>query len=810
MGSYKESAMKDIILNETVKLPLLALRGIVVYPGMSAHFEVGRKKSINAINFSLAENKQICLVTQKDVRKDDPSRDDLYDTCVIANIKQQLHVSGDSVRVLVEGISRAKFEDFESGTAFLQASVNAVLPVKTEPTVLSEALIREANEAFAEYASIAPKISPDVLMNVLVIDDPGRLADYMSSNIKLPIDKKQKILDELDPIKRLKLLIKILRHETSVIHLEAKLHKQVNDAMDQNQRDYYLREELKAIYAELGEDEDPYQESEDYKRKIRKLALDEESEAHLLKEASKLAKMQTISPESTVTRTYLDTVLDLPWNKFTKDRIDLKNVRKKLDKNHYGLDNVKERILEFLAVHKLCDGYKGQIICLVGPPGIGKTSIAKSIADAIGRSFARVSLGGVHDEAEIRGHRKTYIGAMPGRIVNAFKTAGTANPLILFDEIDKLGSDQRSDPTSAMLEVLDAEQNKNFRDNYIEIPFDISKAIFITTANTLDTIPHPLLDRMEIVELTSYTPTQKFHIAKDHLIKKQLLENGLTAKDLCMKDSAIEAIIEFYTRESGVRQLERSIAKICRKTAGAIISGKGKQTVTDKNLSDYLGEKKFIDDQSGDTPLIGVANGLAWTSVGGDVLKIEALSMDGSGKIQMTGSLGDVMKESVDAAFSYIRANCEILGIDKDFYKNRDIHIHFPEGATPKDGPSAGITIATSIISELSKMPVRNDLTMTGEITLKGNVLPIGGLNEKLSAAARLGYKNVLIPSKNSRDLADVDKEVLGKLNISFVSHMDEVVAAALVECSREIEEMSETVISVERGQDFSHSLIRQ
>jgi len=778
---YLGVIMKDIILEDIIQMPLLALRGIVVFPGMSAHFEVGRKKSINAINKAATENTQICLVTQKDIRKDDPTLDDLYDTCIIANIKQQLRVSGDSVRVLVEGVSRAKISDFRSGKLSLHASVRPIMSVKCEQTNSSEALIRKARDIFLEYSSVEPNVSNDVLMNILVIDDCGKLADYMASNIKLPTEEKQSILDELDPLKRLKLLIKILHHEISIISLENKLHKQVAESMDRNQRDYYLREELKAIYAELGDEDDPSREADEYISKIKALGFEEKIEKQLIKEASKLPKMQAISPEATVTRNYLDTVISLPWNKFSKDKLSLEAVRRSLDKDHYGLDKVKERIIEYIAVHKLCTKYRGQIICLVGPPGVGKTSIAKSIAKAMGKSFARVSLGGVHDEAEIRGHRKTYIGSMPGRIIDAFRQAGTSNPLILLDEIDKMSSDFKSDPTAAMLEVLDSEQNCNFRDNYLEIPFDISNAMFITTANTLDTVPAPLLDRMEIIELGSYTQTQKFHIAKKHLIKKQVALNGLKMTDIKICDDAIVDTIEYYTRESGVRQLERLIGKICRKAAAAKLSDDKKTVVTSDNLKNFLGEKKFIGDGVDAMPLIGVSNGLAWTSVGGEVLKIEVLSLEGTGKVQMTGSLGDVMKESVDAAISYIRANYEAYGIDKEFYKNRDIHIHFPEGATPKDGPSAGITIATAIISELSGMPVRNDLAMTGELRLKGDVLPIGGLNEKLSAAARLGYKQVIVPAKNSGDLEEVDKEILSLLKISFVSHMDEVSAIALI-----------------------------
>jgi len=761
--------------------PLLALRGIVVLPSMTAHFEVGRKKSISAIRAAMSEDQHILLVTQKDIKTDDPGREDLYDIGTVAVIRQILNLPNDNIRILVEGIARAKIVSFYSGRNMITAGITMLEePPVNISDLEKEAHLRETFELFEEYATLIPRISPDVFMNILSIKDLSKLADYITSNILLPTKDKQQILSELDPVNRIKLLNKILYKEIEILTLERNLHKQVKESIDKNQREYYLREQMKAISKELGDSDNPQSEAENYIEKILSLKLEKTSEEILIKEANKLARMSSSSPEATVIRNYLDACIELPWNKSTREKIDLEKVRRHLDKEHYGLNKVKERILEYLAVMKLTSTPKGQILCLVGPPGVGKTSIATSIAKAINRKFARMSLGGIRDEADIRGHRKTYIGSMPGRIINAFKIAGSNNPLILLDEIDKMSSDYKGDPASALLEVLDSEQNHSFRDHYIEIPFDISKAMFITTANTLDTIPRPLLDRMEVIEITSYTDEEKIQIASRHLIGKQIKKNGLKASDLSIDESALQRIVSEYTKESGVRNLERCIEKICRKAAVAKLSGEKKTKVNALNLEKYLGAPKYSVDKLSKEDQIGVANGLAWTAAGGESLKIEVSAVEGTGKIQLTGSLGDVMKESANAAITYIRSKYDVLGIDKDFYKNMDIHIHVPEGAVPKDGPSAGITMATAIVSELSQIPVRHDVAMTGEITLRGNVLPIGGLSEKTSAAARLGFSTVIVPEDNRADIDEIDPAVRNKLKFIYVTNVSQVLDAAL------------------------------
>ncbi|MDP4152942.1 MAG: endopeptidase La [Bacillota bacterium] len=773
--------MKQGQLN-IVTYPLLALRGIVVLPHMSAHFEVGRKKSISAIRAAMKDDQRIFLVTQRDIKTDDPGREDVYDIGTVAVIKQILNLPNDNVRILVEGLERASIETFYSGRNMTTVGLSILKEPSDELKYSeTEAFIRETFGLFEQYASLIPRMSPDVLMNVMSIKSVGKLADYIAANIVLEAEDKQLILNAVDPVERIKTIITILYREIEILSLEGSIHKQVKDSIDKNQREYYLREQIKAIYNELGEGDNPQTEAENYAQKIKALKFKPEEEEMLLKEASKLSKMSSSSPESGVIRTYLDTVLELPWNKFTRDKINLEKVKTVLDKDHYGLEKVKERIIEYLAVMKLTNKPQGQILCLVGPPGIGKTSIATSIAKAINRKFVRMSLGGVRDEADIRGHRKTYIGSMPGRIIDAFKRAGSMNPLILFDEIDKMGNDFRGDPASAMLEVLDREQNNSFRDHYLEIPFDVSHALFITTANSLDTIPRPLLDRMEIIELTSYTDTQKLQIAVRHLITKQIKKHGLSKSDIDIDISAIERIITEYTRESGVRNLERAVEKICRKAAAAKLSGIKKSKISAINLEKYLGAPRIPIEKLAKSDEVGVANGLAWTSVGGEALKIEVAAVEGSGKIQLTGSLGDVMKESANAAITYIRSKSDILHVDKEFYKNRDIHIHVPEGAVPKDGPSAGITMATAIVSELTQTPIKRDVCMTGEITLRGNVLPIGGLNEKTSAAARLGFKTVILPEDNRADITEIDPEVRSKLDFIYVTNISQVLENALV-----------------------------
>lgn len=766
----------------TKNMPLLALRGIVLLPSMTAHFEVGRDKSIAAIRAAMKTDKLILLVTQKDIRVDNPSREDLYETATVAVIKQMMNLPNNNVRILAEGVSRAKIIEFYNGRTMLSAEATIVDTVNEEISETEKtALLREIYGLFESYSMLTPKISPDVFLEILSMTDLGQLCDYITANILLNTETKQEILDQIDAVARAKTMIRILTDEIEILKIEQSINRQVRSSMDKNQHEYYLREQLKAIYNELGEGENPAGEAEAYTQKIMKLGLSEESRAVLLKEVSRLSKMSSTSPEAGVIRTYLDTCLELPWNKHTKDSIQLEKVRKVLDKDHYGLEKVKTRIVEHLAVLQLSPEMKSQVLCLVGPPGVGKTSVAKSIARAIGRKYVRISLGGVRDEADIRGHRKTYIGSMPGRIINAFRSAGSNNPLVLLDEIDKMGNDYRGDPASAMLEVLDFEQNSSFRDHYIEIPFDISRALFITTANTMDTIPRPLLDRMEVIELSSYTDEEKLQIAKQHLLPKQMKRHGLKKSMLTVTDEALLKITQQYTREAGVRSLEREIEKICRKAAAAYVEGGAKSAVSAENLETFLGSPKIKPDPLQNGNEIGVATGLAWTSVGGETLKIEVASMEGNGKIQLTGSLGDVMKESANAAITYVRSHSDVLGVDRDFYKNRDIHIHIPEGAVPKDGPSAGITLATAILSELTQIPVCGDVAMTGEITLRGKVLPIGGLKEKTAAAAKLGVKTVIIPAENESDLDEIDQTVKSKLKFIPVTDFHQVIESALL-----------------------------
>jgi len=763
-------------------MPVLPLRGLTAFPHMMLNFDVGRDKSMKSLDDAMAKNQDIFLVAQREIRTDNPGADEIYTVGTVAKVKQVLRFPANNVRVLVEGIYRAKILDVVQSEPFLVAEVEELLsPAVKENTVRCEALTRSTQELFSEYLEYAPKMAPDVMLNVISADNMGDLADYIAQSIPAKFTSKQEVLEELHPYKRLALVSKLLSRELEIFKVESNIAGKVQEQMDKNQRDYFLREQMKAIHEELGDDIDTENEYDAYVKKIEALKLSEEVNEKLLKEAGRLRKMQYNSPESTVVRTYLDTVLELPWNKITKDKLNLTNARRVLDRDHYGMDRVKERILEFLAVKQLAPESKGQIICLVGPPGVGKTSVGKSIANAMGRRFARLSLGGVRDEADIRGHRKTYIGAMPGRIMNAVKTAGAKNALILLDEIDKMSNDFRGDPSAAMLEVLDSEQNSAFRDHYLEIPFDLSDVLFITTANTTSTIPLPLLDRMEVIELTSYTVEDKFHIAKNHLVKKQMKKNGISNTMLKVDDSAIYKIISDYTREAGVRTLEREIGTLMRKIAKAIVSdGMGRIRITEKNLSDYLGVEKYKDDKLFDGKEAGVVNGLAWTSVGGEMLEVEVNVTEGSGKLEITGNLGTVMNESAKAALTYVRSRADKYGITADFYKTKDIHIHFPEGAIPKDGPSAGITIATALVSALTGVPTRNDVAMTGEISIRGRVLPIGGLKEKTMAAYRHGIKTVIIPEGNIKDLEEIDKEVRKALTFCAASHADDVIKCAI------------------------------
>lgn len=767
-----------------LELPMLALRGLVLFPRMILHFDVGREKSIRALNEAMKSGQQIYLAAQKDIQTDDPEESDLYTVGVVAEVRQILKSSGNTLKVLVEGLYRARTVSLLSKEPYWTARVEEY-PLKNPKirnTLLSDALMRTIKELFEEYCYLTPKAPKEIVMNVFSAEDPAFLVEYIAANLPLRLEDKQKLLEENSLTRRLEEMASILESENSIMTLEKDIYDKVKDSIDQNQREYFLREQMRVISDELGEGESVQDEAEEYRERIEKLKLSGEVYEKLMKEADRLSKMPPNSQESTVIRNYLDTCLELPWNTATRDRIDIAKAKVRLEKDHYGLAKVKERILELLAVRKLAPGIKGQIICLAGPPGVGKTSVAKSIAGAMGRKYARISLGGVRDESDIRGHRKTYIGAMPGRIIGALRQAGTRNPLILLDEIDKLGSDYKGDPSSALLEVLDAEQNSAFRDHYIELPFDLSDVLFVTTANDVGSIPAPLLDRMELIELSSYTREEKFHIARRHLAPKQIKRHGLSSRTFRLADSAIYSLVDSYTREAGVRTLEREIAALCRKAAKKIAAGEAeKVSVTGQNIGEYLGPKKFLPETIGKSDEVGLVNGLAWTSVGGEMLQVEVAVLEGAGKLELTGSLGDVMKESARTAVSFIRSVARQYDIDPDFYKNRDIHIHFPEGAVPKDGPSAGVTVCTALVSALSGCPVRREVAMTGEITLRGRVLAIGGLKEKTMAAYRAGIRTVIIPKENEPDLAELDPVVTGAIRFIPVERADEVLKNALI-----------------------------
>ena len=768
--------------NNITNMPLLALRGLVIYPEMMVHFDVVRKKSIDAINAAMSADRSVFLITQKNISADDPTRNDLYDIGCVAKVKQILRMSDDVVRVLVEGCYRAELVGITDTDPTCRADVERIYdaPVKCRP-VYKDAMLRNAKAAFDAYAAVAAKIPPDVLMTVVAANDMGRLADYVAHNIPFDVDDKQYILEQHDTLKRLKSVITLLKREREIASLDDEINEKVRVNIDDNQREYYLREQIKVINEELYGQSDTDSEYNKYYDKIDALRAEPYVKERLCDEVDRLMKMPQGSHESTVVLNYLDTCLSLPWGIYTDSRINLLRSAKILDREHYGLKKVKERILELLAVHSLVPDIKGQIICLVGPPGVGKTSIVRSIAECMGRKYARVSLGGITDEAEIRGHRKTYIGAMPGRMINAVKSAGSANPVILLDEIDKLGSSFKGDPASAMLEILDSEQNSTFYDHYIDMPFDLSRVLFITTANDAGAIPGPLLDRMELIELGSYTREEKFHIAKEHLIKKQLAACGLKAKQVRFTDEVIYKLIDSYTREAGVRRLDRTIASVCRKSAARIVTGDASVKLNDTVLCEMLGSEKYRPETAPVNDEVGMVNGLAWTSVGGVLMPLEVVCVPGSGQLSLTGSLGDVMKESAKAAVTCVRSRAELLGIDKDFYKNLDIHIHAPEAAVPKDGPSAGTAMFTAIVSALTGSPVRHDVAMTGEITLRGKVMPIGGLKEKTMAAYRAGIKKVLIPKDNIPDLDEIDETVKDSIIFVPVESVDSVLSEALL-----------------------------
>ena len=765
-------------------LPTIALRGLVVFPNNLVHFEVGREKSIAAVEWAMANNSNVFLVAQKSMDTTEPQQADLFSYGVVAEVKQVLRVSGDLVKVLVEGKYRAKLSALDASGDFLLSEVRPA-PVragKADDAVETEALLRALKAGFDEYLGMNPRLGKDVVFAIVSSDDPAFLSEYMPANLLFRYEDKQAVMDEGTLNGRLKKLIEMLRRECQVMKIEKEIAEKVNESMDKNQRDYYLHEQLHIISDELGEGDDTHAEADEYRRRITGLHLAEDSEKKLLKEVDRLAKMQGSNQEATVIRTYLDTCLDLPWNTFTVDDLDISRAQQILDRDHYGLKKVKDRILETLAVRKLAPDVKAQIICLVGPPGVGKTSIARSIAESLGRKYVRISLGGVRDEAEIRGHRRTYIGAMPGKIITAMISAKSANPLMLLDEIDKLAGDFRGDPAAALLEALDPEQNSTFNDHFIDIPFDLSHVLFITTANDLGSIPGPLRDRMDVIELPSYTRVEKYNIARKHLLPKQLKACGLTGK-VTLSQSALYGIIDGYTREAGVRNLERTITSVLRKCARKIAAGEVESvSVTGTMLEQLLGPRFVKPDFLNRTNAVGIANGLAWTSVGGETLPIEVQVMDnGSGKITVTGSLGDVMKESAQLAVTWVRVHAAEYGIDPEKLKKCDLHIHAPEGAVPKDGPSAGVTLTTALVSCLSGIPVRGDVAMTGEITLHGNVLPIGGLREKSMAAYREGMKTVLIPKDNEPDLYDVDDEVKKSLTFLPMQSLTQVLNAALL-----------------------------
>lgn len=789
--------------NLFLELPIIPLRGIVVFPKMVLHFDVGRKKSIKALQKAMDDDQKVFLVCQKDASVDEPNIDDMYDVGVICTIRQMMRIPGsENMRVVVEGDERATLYSFTSVKPYIGGLVeiagdnNSNLEISDDEDKAYQRIIKRE---FERYASLMPKISNEVIAKVISIKNSGELADFVCSNTFLDYYEKQDVLSALDPSERICQLVVYLKKENNALEIESEIQEKVQNEIDKSQREYYLREEMKVISEALGESDNPLEEAEEYKSKVSALKCSDDIKEKLLKECDKLAKMPSGSHEGTVERNYLDKCLEIPFGKYTKDSINLEKSRKILDKEHYGLDKVKERIVDSLAVYKRNPEFNGQILCLAGPPGVGKTSIVKSLAKSMGRKYVRIALGGIHDEAEIRGHRKTYIGSMPGRIVEAVIKSGVMNPIILLDEIDKVGNDFKGDPSSALLEALDPEQNNSFADHYIEFPLDLSRVLFITTANDVSAIAGPLYDRMEVIELNSYTALEKFYIAKKHLVKKEMIKHSLTAKEFKISDDAINVLIENYTREAGVRTLEKQIATLCRKATVSLESGAKSFKVTDKNIEEYLGKKKFSDDLVSKEDQVGTVNGLAWTSVGGTMLPIEVSALDGTGKIELTGNLGDVMKESAKTAVSYIRSKASEYGIDEDFYKNKDIHIHAPEAAVPKDGPSAGLAITTAIVSELTGIAIKSNVAMTGEISLKGKALAIGGLKEKSMAAYKAGCDTVIIPQDNKKDLDEISDEIKQAIDFISVKKFDEVLPIALVSRPIKKKEVKENIIVTDK-----------
>lgn len=771
---------KEIVIPDT--LPVLPVRDIVVFPYMIIPLFVGRDISIKAIDNALNSHRLILLLTQKDLSVETPGPNDLYQIGTVGMIMRMLKLPDGRVKILIQGLNKVRVINFSQTEPFLIADIEKIIEPKIEEiTIEIEALMRSVKELLDKAVSLGKTILPDVMVIIENIDDPGRLADLIASNLGLKTEQAQEILEIIDPVERLKKISEILTRETELLAVQQKIQSEARTEIDKVQREYFLREQLKAIQKELGEMDERAEEIEEFKKKIEEAKMPEKVQKEAEKQLKRLQKMHPDSAEAATVRTYLEWLTELPWSKSTTDNVDIKVAEKVLNEDHYDLEKVKERILEYLSVRKLTKKMKGPILCFIGPPGVGKTSLGKSIARALGREFVRMSLGGVRDEAEIRGHRRTYVGALPGRVIQGIKQAGTNNPVFMLDEIDKIGLDFRGDPASALLEVLDPEQNNAFVDHYLGVPFDLSNVMFITTGNVVDTIPAPLRDRMEIIYLSGYTAEEKLNIAKKFIIPRQLREHGLTGKELKITDQAIMKTITEYTREAGVRNLEREIANILRKVAKQIAEGKKQKfLITPKNLSRYLGVPKYLPEEEVEKDLVGVATGLAWTESGGDIIYVEATTMKGKGSLILTGQLGDVMKESAQAAFSYVKSRARKLGIDEDVFSKTDIHIHVPAGAIPKDGPSAGITMTTAIASALTGRPVRRDIAMTGEVTLRGRILPIGGLKEKALAAKRMGIKNVIIPARNKKDLEDIPKYVKKDMNFILVETMDEVLNIAL------------------------------